>query len=133
MLNIKSQTVSLNSSQDEVFNYLTDLNNYKQLLPEKNISDFNSSVNTCQFKIQNIYTIGLEKNGTQDNSEIKLRSTQNSPVKFDLTINLSRPNGTTEAYLDCQADVSGMLKMMVENPLKNLFSHMANRLKELKG
>ena len=133
MLNITSQTVSLSSSQDEVFDFLCDLNNYNQLLPEKNISDFSSSTDTCQFKIQNIYMIGLEKNGTNEQSEIRLKSSDNSPVKFDLLVNLSRPNGTTEVFLDCKADVSGMLKMMVENPLKNLFSHMADKLKEVKG
>ena len=133
MLKITSQTVSLNTSQEEVFNFLSDLNNYDQILPEKNISDFSSSTETCQFKIQNIYMIGLEKNGNEGYSEIKLKSTKNSPVKFDLLLNLSSPDNTTDVYLDCQADVTGMLKMMVEKPLKNLFSHMADRLKEVKG
>ncbi len=132
MLNIKSQTVSLSSSQQDVFDYLCDLNNYNQLLPEKNISDFSSTKDNCQFKIQNIYMIGLEKNKTEENSKIYLTSSTNSPVKFNLTIHLSTENNTTDVYLDCQADVSGMLKMMVEKPLKNLFSHMADRLKEVK-
>ena len=133
MLKITSQTVSLNTSQEEVFNFLSDLNNYDQILPEKNISDFSSSTETCQFKIQNIYMIGLEKNGNEGYSEIKLKSTKNSPVKFDLLLNLSSPDNTTDVYLDCQADVTGMLKMMIEKPLKNLFSHMADKLKEVKG
>ena len=133
MLNIKSQTVNLDTPQSDVFEFLTDLNNYELLLPEKNISDFSSTTNSCQFKVQNIYLIGLEINQSIESSEIKLKSSENSPIKFDLVVNLSRPNGRTEVYLDCEADVSGMLKMMVEKPLNNLFSHMADKLKEVKG
>ena len=132
MLDIKSQTVSLSSSAKDVFNFLTDLTNYNQLLPEKNISDFSSTKDSCQFKVQNIYLIGFEINETNEPTKIKLRSSSNSPIKFELIVNISNSNNETEVFLDCQADVSGMVKMMVEKPLENLFSHMADKLKEIK-
>lgn len=132
MLEIKSQTVKLNTPQKEIFDYLTDLNNYNQLLPEKNISDFSSTSDSCQFKVQNIYTIGMVKKELINNQEIHISSADNSPIKFNLVIYISS-DAATNVYLDCKAEVTGMVKMMVEKPLKNLFVNMAERLEEVKG
>lgn len=134
MLKIKSQTVSLSSPQEDVYAFLNDLNNYKQLLPEKNISDFSSTEKSCNFKVQSMYNIGFEKDEQiTATNVIQLKSSEGSPVNFNLSVHFSQPNGQTEVYLDCEANVSGMVKLMVERPLKDLFSHMAKRLEEIKG
>lgn len=133
MTNITSETVTLKTPIQEIFDFLSDLNNYNQLLPSDNISDFQSTKENCSFKVQNAYNIGLVKISEQTPNLITLNSSENSPIKFELKIHISENNGETSTFLDCAAELNAMLKMMVERPLQNLFNYMANRLKEVKG
>lgn len=133
MTNIQSQTVSLNTSTNEIFNFLSDLNNYNQLLPSNNISDFKSTSDSCSFKVQGAYHIGLIKMDAQSPNKIVLNSSESSPIKFNLTIYINEQEGKSSTYLDCETSLNPMLKMMIEKPLKNLFDYMANRLLEIKG
>ncbi|MFP5471434.1 MAG: hypothetical protein ACLGGV_07535 [Bacteroidia bacterium] len=133
MTDITSETVTLKTPIQEIFNFLSDLNNYNQLLPADNISDFQSTKENCSFKVQNAYNIGLNKQSEQSPNLITLNSSENSPIKFELSIHISEKNSETSTYLNCQADLNPMLKMMVERPLQNLFNYMAKRLKEVKG
>lgn len=133
MSNIKSQTVSVKAPIQDIFNFLSDLNNYNQLLPENNISDFSSTNDSCSFKVQGAYQIGLDKKELNSPNTIFLASSSNSPIKFNLTIHISEIDDLTSTFLDCEADLNPMLKMMIEKPLKNLFDYMANRLVEVKG
>jgi carbon monoxide dehydrogenase subunit G len=133
MSKITSQTVSVNAPIQSIFDFLSDLNNYNQLLPADNISNFSATTDSCQFKVQNAYQIGLDKHSVAAPNTIVLNSSENSPIKFQLTIFISEDGGTTSTYLDCDAELNPILKMMVEKPLKNLFDYMANRLVEVKG
>jgi len=133
MTNITSETVSLKTPIQEIFDFLSDLNNYNQLLPENNISDFQSTKENCSFKVQNAYNIGLDKVNEKSPNLVTLHSSENSPIKFELNIHISENSGETSTYLNCEADLNPMLKMMVERPLQNLFNYMASRLKEVKG
>ena len=51
---IKSETVLINASTKEVFDFITDFNNIIQLLPQDKISDWKSTYDDCSFKIQKI-------------------------------------------------------------------------------
>jgi carbon monoxide dehydrogenase subunit G len=133
MSKITSQTVTLNTPIQAIFEFLSNLNNYNQLLPADNISEFTSSEDACSFKVQNAYQIGLEKHQVNAPNSIVLNSSANSPIKFQLTIHIAESNAQTSTYLDCDAELNPILKMMVEKPLKNLFDYMANKLVEVKG
>lgn len=132
MTRIESKKVIVNSSQQEVFGFLSDMNNYELLLPKKSISDFKSDKKTCSFKIQKTYKLVLEHVGGTEFNAINIKSGDGSPFKFTLDVDLAE-GISTEAQLICNADINPFLKMMVQKPLNNLFDYMADRIAKVKS
>jgi carbon monoxide dehydrogenase subunit G len=125
---INGKSVTVDQPATDVFHFLTDLNNFKQLLPEDKISDWESTNNTCSFKIKNVATLGLVLDCKIENKEIKLVSAGGAPFKFSLTIGLTENGLSTKVDQICHADINPFLKMMVEKPLNALFDHIADKL-----
>jgi len=128
MTRIESKHVTLNASPQEVFDYLANMNNFKELLPQDKITNWQSDGKSCSFKINGAYTIGLEHEQLNPPGNILLKSSAEAPFKFTLDIKLEETGEQTHAYQICQADINPFLKLMVEGPLKNLFDYIADRL-----
>jgi carbon monoxide dehydrogenase subunit G len=131
-LKIETTHQLINSNQETIFNFLIDLNNFEQLFPQDKIEDWNSTDETCTFKIKSMGTIGLKKVASTPNSLIYLDSYGKTPFKFTLNIYLSeKENNTTEAYLLFEGDINPFMKMMVEKPLTEFFNKIVIRLAKI--
>lgn len=127
-MKIESKHVVVPAAPKAVFDYLSDMNNFKELLPQDRISDWESREDYCSFKIQNTATIDLQKTGGTEAEGLVFESGPKSPFKIKLEVFLKEEGGETAAYQICNADVNAFLKMMVEKPLRNLFDYIADRL-----
>jgi carbon monoxide dehydrogenase subunit G len=128
MLKIEGEKVNVACSSEECFTFLSNLNNYNQLLPKNKISNWESEINRCSFKIQSAYKLELIYQNSTPHSSIILVSGDSSPIKFTMDIILEQIEDSTSAQIICNAKVNPVLKMMIEKPLKNLFDYMADRL-----
>ncbi|MCB9183422.1 MAG: SRPBCC family protein [Flavobacteriales bacterium] len=133
MTRIESKKVEINKPASELLVFLEDMNNFKQLLPEGRISDWQSDGKSCSFKVQGAATIGLEVAGSDGPDHLRLKATDRSPFPFTLDVRLDEQGGVTTAWQEFNADLNPFIKMMVEKPLKNLFDHIAERMKEIHG
>lgn len=128
---IESNKVQINKSAKEVFDYLCDFNNIKNLLPEDKISDWRSDKDSCSFKIQNAAIIPLIKKEVHPNSKIEIVSGEKAPFPFIMEVHLIEKDGGCECHLYFNGEINVFLKMMVVKPLTNLFNYMADKLKEV--
>jgi len=134
MTKIESNHVNIACSPEEAFNYLTDLNNFKELLPQDKVSDWEADSNQCSFRIQGTVTISIVLKEGLPHHTIHLVSGAKSPFPFTLDIFLKEiEGGNCEAYEEFKAEINPFLKMMVEKPLRNLFNYIADRLVVVKG
>ena len=134
MTRIESKHVEVNCSQQEVYEYLTDLNNFKELLPQDRISNWESNNEMCSFRIQGTVTISIVLKEGEPYGMIHLGSGDKSPFPFTLDVTVKDlGDGRCEAFQVFEADINPFLKMMVEKPLSNLFDYIADRLAKVKG
>ena len=129
-MNIDSTKVIVNASQQDIFAFLTDSNNIKELLPQDKITDFQSDKEQCSFKIQGGVIISLVQDGNDGFDVIKLKSGEGTPFPFKLFINITPQGEQCEGFIHFEGEVNMFLKMMVEKPLSNLFNYMSNKLQE---
>jgi carbon monoxide dehydrogenase subunit G len=129
-MKIDSTKVIVNASQQNIFDFLTDSNNIKELLPQDKISDFKSDKNQCSFKVQGGVIISLIQDGNDGLDVIKLKSGEGTPFPFKLLINITPQGDQCEGFIHFDGEVNMFLKMMVEKPLTNLFNYMSNKLQE---
>lgn len=129
-MKIESKKVTVPAQPEQVFRYISDLNNFRSLLPEDRISEWESTADYCSFKVQGTATIDLKLEEKDEFSRLLLRSGEKSPFGFTLEVFLVETDGQTEAHQLMNADINPFLKMMVEKPLANLFNFIADRLAE---
>lgn len=130
MATIESKKVHVKASPEEVFNFVLDLRNLKELLPQDKITDWQGEETKCSFKVAGAYKIGLEHKSSISPSNIVLKSSDGSPLDFDLDIQLSQIESGTSAMMVSNLNVNPFMKMMVEKPLKNLFDYIADQLQK---
>jgi carbon monoxide dehydrogenase subunit G len=121
----------INSSQKEVYNFLMDMNNFKQLFPQDKISDWEATDEICSMKVKSMGTLGLKRVASKANTLIYLDSHGKVPFKFTLNIFISETeNNKSQVYLVFDGAVNPFMKMMVEKPLIDFFNGLVKKLEE---
>jgi hypothetical protein len=133
MTNIESKRVSINNTQQEVFEFLGDLNNFKMLLPQDKISDWKSDKSFCSFRVQGMATIDLMLKSSEPNSRHHIVSGTEAPFPFTLDIFVEAQGENSIAYNKFSGEINPFLKLMVEKPLSNLFNYIADKVAEVKA
>ncbi len=130
MLKIKSEEFTFNAKQADCMDFLSDLNNYKNLFPKDKIKNWKSEENYCEFNLQNAYTLEILKESVTDNI-VFLKSGVKSPFSFEIKIEVNeKSNNLCYAHIESEANVSAILKTIIGKPLNELFNHMASKIEE---
>ena len=130
MLKIKSEEFTFNGKQADCIDFLSDLNNYKNLFPKDKIKNWKSEENYCEFNLQNAYTLEILKESVTENN-IFLKSGGKSPFSFEIKIEVNKKsNNICSAHIASEANVSVILKTIIGKPLNELFNHMASKIEE---
>tara|TARA_R110002050_G_scaffold200591_1_gene335506 strand:+ start:51332 stop:51733 length:402 start_codon:yes stop_codon:yes gene_type:complete len=128
MLNIESTTVLVNKTQQEVYDFLIDLNNLEKLMPEDRIEYWKSTDSTCRFGIKNLASIGMRHKELITPNKIILESDGKNPFDFTLTIFIDTDTDGVKSYFEFSGDVNMFMKAMVQKPLKQFFDTLAGNL-----
>jgi carbon monoxide dehydrogenase subunit G len=130
-MTIIESTVSINKPINEVFDFLSDLNNHQQLMPD-NIYNWSSTKDEVRFTIQNMAKLELKVSSITKNKEIIVKPSAEAPFELELKWTVTdEGEGKTEATHTIAADLNMMMKMIVTGPLQKLVDHQANSLKTI--
>ena len=132
-MTIIESTVELNLTTDKVYDFLADLNNHQQLMPE-NIYNWSSTEDEASFTIQNMAKLAIKISSRVPNTEIVAIPTEKPPFDVELkwTVTPNDNGGTTAKHI-ISADLNMMMKMLAAGPLQKLADHQTNKLKEILG
>ena len=130
-MTIIESKVLINKPVHEVFEFLSDLNNHQQLMPE-NIYNWSSTKDEARFTIQNMAKLAIKISSIIENKEIIATPTEDVPFALELKWTLNdNGDGQTEATHAISADLNMMMKMIVAGPLQKLVDHQTNTLKNI--
>ena len=131
-MNTLIESVSIiNKPIAEVYNFLSDLNNHQQLMPE-NIYNWSSTADEARFTIQNMAKLAIKVSSRITNQEIVAIPAEEAPFEVELKWSLKDlGNGTTEAKHTISAELNMMLKMLASGPLQKLADYQTDQLKKL--
>lgn len=130
---INGKPVTINTTQKKVFEFLSDFNNFEQLMPEQ-VTNWKSDTETCTFTIQGMATITLKYARKEPHQIIEVVPEGKTPLNFNLSVNM-QPNELDEqkttADVVIDAQLNPMMAMMVKKPLQNLVDVIATNLNEV--
>ena len=131
-MKLESPKVKVNKNQAELFQYLTNVENYKELMPE-NLTKFQKlNEKAFSFQLKGMPEIALEIQETQEPNLIKLGSMSKN-LDFSLQIEIDPVDANySEAQLHFNGKFNAMMSMMVKKPLSNFIETLSNNLKNKK-
>ena len=122
--------VNINKPINEVYQFLADLNNHQQLMPE-NIVNWTSTPDEARFDIQNMGKLVLKIENRIENAEINIIPSEKPPFDLQLNWKLADSGTHTEVMFTISAELNMMMKMLASGSLQKLADHETQSLTEV--
>ena len=129
-MSVFESTVTINRPVDQIYTFLADMNNHRQLMPD-NITDWQSTNNEASFNIENITRLSLKISGRITNREIIIIPAEKPPFDMQLKWELFAGGETAQAKFTITADLNMLMRMMASGPLQKLANEETQNLFEL--
>lgn len=128
---IESPKSTILKSNKEVFEFLTDLKNFKVLMPE-NIDKFEVlNDDRFLFSLKGMPEIVLERKSETEYSQLVLGAASEK-LPFTLTADLvDLQENQTEVTLSFSGDFNAMMAMMIKSPITNFMKTLSENLKNI--
>lgn len=128
---IETHHQKIKASNQEVYNFLMDMNNFKELFPQDKISDWQANEELCSMKVKSMGTLGLKRVASTAHSLIYIDSNGKVPFKFTLNIFIAKESENESlVHLVFDGAVNPFMKMMVEKPLIEFFNGLVKKLEQ---
>lgn len=129
-MNLESKKTVINKSQKDFFEFLTDLKNFKQLMPE-NTDKFEVDGESFIFSLKGMPEIRLVVKEKQEYNKILLGAAS-SKLSFSLTANIEAiSENSCETQLLFAGDFNAMMAMMVKGPLQKFIDTLTENAGKL--
>lgn len=128
---IETPITAINKSEKEVFEFVCDLKNFEQLMPE-NIDKF-EVINDDRFlfALKGMPEIVLERKGQTEFNQLVLGAASEK-LPFTLTANIkSLTENQSEVTLSFSGEFNAMMAMMIKSPITSFMRTLVNNLGKL--
>lgn len=129
---ITSETHSTTSTLKSIFEFLTDFKNFKDIMPEDKVENFEYDFDWCKFNIRGVTPLKVILKEKTAYSKVIFES--EGLAKFNFTLEASLI-GEAQAKGQCNVklhgDINPFIKAMAEKPLTQLVNTMALKLSQL--
>lgn len=129
-MKIEGNKATLAAIPQKVFDFLSDFNNYEQLMPEQ-IVNWKSDKEICSFTVKGMTDVSLKFARKEAPKLLELVPEGKTPVNFSLVVYLEpdvMDEQKTVVHVDVDADLNPMLAMIAKKPLENLANNITSEL-----
>jgi hypothetical protein len=119
----------MDRSSQEVFQYLSNLENFKPLMPDS-VSEFEVMGSQANLRVQGLGKFSIEKAEERPSEYLKLLPSGKLPFPFFIEWHLTAlSEERTEAYAQVHAELNMFIKMMAQPKLKEFLNAQVEALK----
>jgi len=131
MKRFESKKVRIDRKPEEVFNFLADFDNFKELMPEQ-VINWQSDHETCSFTIQGMADLTMKYAEKTSPGKIVIIPGDQTPFDFKLLCDIeSIDNNSADVQLIFLASLNPFIAAVASTPLANFVNMLADKLKEL--
>lgn len=132
MSRIESDITSIPRSQEYIFKFLSDFNNFQKLMPPQ-VTEWESTTDSCSFNLNNMAKVGMKIKSKNPNDKISIVSDGGKlPFSFTLDVLITQTgDNSCTGQLIFEADIPIFLRPMVEKPLGNFFNLLSKKMADL--
>lgn len=131
MTTIESNVADIERPAATIFNFLSDFNNFKSLMPSQ-VTNWQSTTDSCSFTITGMAEIGMRIVEKTPNSHVKITSDGKTPFNFTLEALITTvDDAKSKGQLVMKADINPFMGAMVNGPLKNFLNMLVEKMKDI--
>ena len=136
-IHIKTQTVKIESkigksahSDKQIYDFISDFNNFKSLLPEGRVSGWEASEDRCSFNVDPVGRTGLQFIEKSPHKLLKIASMPEfSKYQFNIWIQIKKvAENDSRVKITIEPLVNKMLLPMIKSPLKLFVNGLINKI-----
>lgn len=129
-MNLESPKVSIDKSQEEIYSFITNLNNFEGLMPES-IEKFEVDGDSFIFGLKGMPEIRLVLQEKNEFDKVILGAAS-SKLTFTLTVDILKlSEDSSEVQLLFNGDFNPMMAMMVKKPLQKFIDTLSGNMLRL--
>ncbi|AIY13339.1 MULTISPECIES: hypothetical protein [Cellulophaga] len=130
-MHIETPKKTIQKSSQEVYDFLIDIKNFEQLMPD-NISKFELiNEERFLFALKGMPEIVLQRKETVPTSKVVLGAASEK-LPFTLTANIIELGAKeTEVVLSFEGEFNAMMAMMIKNPITNFIGTLSDNLQKI--
>ena len=126
-MNLESPKVTVQKSKEEIFNFLSKAENFKDIMPE-NIDKFEAADNSFLFALKGMPEIRLNLLEQESTNKVVLGSASDK-FPFTLTANIEEVSeGSSDVQLLFDGKFNEMMAMMVKGPLQKFIDTLIKNI-----
>ncbi len=130
-MKLESPKVTTSKTQEEMFEFLTNVHNYEQLMPESKENFEAISTDTFLFQLKGMPEIRLKITETNKPELVVLGSTSDK-FPFHLNIFISEAGtGQSQVFMNFEGKFNPMMSMMIKKPLQKFIDTLSENAAKL--
>ena len=86
MSKIESKIGKINQSDEKIYNFISDFNNFKSIIPNDKVTDWESTPDSCTFKVEGIGKAKMKINESEPFKLVKIQGTGNGITKVEFNL-----------------------------------------------
>ena len=129
-MKIESKIGKSEHSDQDIYAFISDFNNFRELIPADKVSHWESTEDQCSFQVDPLGRIGLEIIEKKPSSLLKMASLRSySNHQFNIWIQLkSLGEKDTRVKITIEPQVNKMLITMIKGPLKKFVDGLVAKI-----
>lgn len=132
MSKIESRIGVIKQSEEKIYTFLSDFSNFRNLVPEDRVKNWESTGDSCSFTVEGIGQVGLRIIEKEPNKLIKISSDGKKPVPFLVWIQIKEvADKDSRIKITADVDMNPVLAAMVKNPLKSFVDSLVEQAEKM--
>lgn len=133
MSKIESRIGMIKESEEKIYTFLSDFNNFRNIIPEDRVKNWESTGDTCNFNVEGIGPVGLRIIEKEPNKLIKITSIGKKPAPFIVWIQIKEvEEKDSRIKITADVDVNPLMGAMVKGPLKSFVDSLVEQAEKIK-
>ena len=133
MSKIESRIGVIKESEEKIYLFLSDFNNFRNLVPQDSVKNWESTGDTCSFDVEGIGPVGLKIIEKEPNKLIKITSDGKKPVPLLVWIQIKEvTEKDSRIKITADVDVNPLMAAMVKSPLKSFVDSLVSQAEKMK-
>jgi carbon monoxide dehydrogenase subunit G len=129
--NFVSRTGKLSCKPETVYNFITDIRNFKQFIPPGNIQNWQATDDNCSFQVPPIGTATIKITEKAPFSSVIFSGDALQKNDFTLNVHITEnEKNLADVRLSLSADLNPFLKMMASDPIEKFLEMLISEMEK---